>query len=161
MPFLPIPRPSCAFPWNESAGRENLAAGEHGVLGKGQVLDHNSSNEMFLDDTFQVGGGAGMIPDPFWINHRKGPAQTYPQAIRLGSINQGLRTREFQLLQPLLEEFPRFQPFLPGAAFSLALVGAEKDMSFILLQSVSGYGGFEVFGLVHGCASRLVLFHTV
>jgi len=76
-----------------------------------------------------------MIPDPLRINYRNRPAQADTQTIGLRAINQRLRAYEIQFLESSLQEFPRFQTDLLRRAFRLGLIGAEKNVSPVLLQS--------------------------
>src|SRR5689334_3343090 len=90
---------------------------------------------MLLDNTLQNLRPARVIPYRFRINHRDWSLGADSQTVHLAPVHQRLRACQVQLLEPPLEIFPRFQALLPWSAFGLSLVGAQQDMTPILLQT--------------------------
>src|SRR5262245_61285016 len=77
------------------------------VAREGERFDDASADEMFLDDSLEHLGRAGVIPDAFGINDRDRPARADAEAVGFRAIDQRLGSRELQFLEPLLQKFPR------------------------------------------------------
>ena len=98
-------------------------------------LDDSSLDQMLLDDPFEDSRRAGMIPDCLRVYHCDRALNADPQAVRFGPINQRVGADELEFFQPFLQIFPRLQTFLFRSAIRLRLVGAQKNVTPIFLQS--------------------------
>src|SRR6266446_1012369 len=98
---------------------------------KHKLLQHLPAYQVFLDDPFEDLGGAGVIPDAFRIHDRDGAVHAHAQAIDLAPVDQRFRACEFQILQSLLQKFPRGERLLPGRALGLGLVCAKENVPLV------------------------------
>src|SRR5512133_2266764 len=98
--------PPTARTFSASAAQDR---GEKRILREGKLHDRFPADEMLLDDLFQHGRRAGVIPDRLGIHDRNRPLRAHAQAVDLGAIHERAGTGEFEFLEPALEVFPRFQ----------------------------------------------------
>ena len=105
------------------------------ISGETVFLDDRAVDQMFLNDALQHRWCARVIPDAFGIDDRDWPVRADPQAIHLAPVNQRVRSEEIQFLEPPFQEFPRFKSFLLRRALRLRLIGAQKNVAAIPLQS--------------------------
>ena len=76
-----------------------------------------------------------MIPNPLRIDDSNRSMKADAQAIHFGAQNDSLRDIAWQLLQTLLQIFPRFQAGGPGRTLRLRLIGAQEYVTLKSIQS--------------------------
>lgn len=101
-----------------------------------------------MDNAFEVGGGAGVIPGGVWVDDGDGATGADAEAVGLGTMDEGLGAAELELVEAVFEEFPRGGSFGGGAAFFLSGGGTEEDVLFVAVEVEGLGGGFEKVG--HG-----------
>lgn len=106
------------------------------VLRECEFFHDSAANQMLLNNPFQNFRRARVVPNRFRINDRDWPVRADAQAVGFGAIDQPFRAGEFQFFKPLLQELPGRQALFFRSAFSLGLIGAEKNMSLIFLHAV-------------------------
>jgi len=111
------------------------AASVGGVAGEEEVGDDAALEQVLLDDAFQDGGGAGVIPYTARIDDGYRAANADAQTVGFGAIDQGIRAGQIQFLEAALEEFPGFKAGFFGAALWLGLVGAKEDVAGVMGQA--------------------------
>ena len=90
---------------------------------------------MFLNNAFQHGRRAGVIPDAFRINHCDGAVRADAKAICLGAVNQRVWANKIQFLKAAFQIFPRLKTLFLRGAVRLGLVRAQKNVPPVLLQT--------------------------
>jgi hypothetical protein len=133
--LLPIPVIGAAgckkLLWCFEIGRrgEEATGAEQVVLSK-RVFNYRASvNQVFLDDSFQHGRTAGVVPNSFRVNDGDGTTAADPQAIGFRPVDKPIRSGQFQLVESGLEEFPSRQAGFFGAALWLCGISAKEDMA--------------------------------
>lgn len=99
--------------------------------GDAEVFDGPAIDQMLLNDALEVLGSAGVIPDGIGVDDGDGPLQADAETIGLASVNETLRAAEFEFLEAVFEELPRFHPLDRITALGLGRGGAEEEMSSI------------------------------
>jgi|GEM_PF-1269122 len=88
---------------------------------------------MFLDDAFEHGLGAGVIPDAVRPDDRDRPGGANLQAIGLATLDTAARRAlcpgKTELLEPLFQIFPRALSNIAAAAFLLFRNRAQENMA--------------------------------
>jgi hypothetical protein len=82
---------------------------------------------VFLEDAFEDGGGAGVVPDALGVDDGDGAGHADAQAADLAAQDAACAA-QLQFAQPLLEERPGFIAGFLGATFVLAGIGAQEDV---------------------------------
>lgn len=77
------------------------------LLQKHEFLDDLTANKVFLDDSLDDIGTAGVVPYAIWIHQHDGPVLADAQAVCFAAVNPAV-TRQFQFIEPLLQVAPRF-----------------------------------------------------
>lgn len=95
---------------------------------------------MFLNNTFEVFGRAGMIPDGVGINSGNGALGADSKAVGLGAVDESLGAAELEFGEALFEELPGGHAFFVAAAFCFGGGGAEEDVLLVSVE-VKGLGG--------------------
>src|SRR5262245_37342097 len=90
---------------------------------------------MQLDNLFEDLRCAGVVPDPLWENDGDRSFGTDSKAVRLGPVNQRLRSDQFQFFQTLLQKLPRTQAVRMRAALGFALISTEENMPLVLFNA--------------------------
>jgi hypothetical protein len=91
-------------------------------------FNYFSGDEMLLNDPLEYFFAAGVIPDGIGVNDSDGPLGADSEAVGLSSpdIDESF---EAELIGPLFQIGPSFEPFFIGTAFGNALIAAEKDVA--------------------------------
>ena len=109
------------------------------------MLDHHApAEEVFLDDSFENGWGAPVIPDALGINDGDRALPANAQTTHLASTHVDFGTLQAQLLEPLFQEFPRFAPHRGRATTRFLWIRTEKDMMAKPIQPEGLGQRFEV-----------------
>src|ERR1041385_1557392 len=85
-----------------------------------------------------------MIPDALRINDCNGSPNANAQTIGFGAIYQWSWSDQVQFLEAVLQVIPGFEALFFRSAFGFGLVGAEKNVTFVFLQTQSDSYGFQV-----------------
>jgi len=111
------------------------------VVPKGGATD-----QVLLNNPFQNGGCAGVVPDLIRVNDCDGTLLADPQAIGLGAHDLWIGPAgQTQLVEAEFEVLPRFQSALFGAAFGVCLIATEKDVTDAAVDADSSTNGMEGF----------------
>lgn len=107
-----------------------------------EVGDGLTFDEVFLDDAFEVFGGAGMIPNGIGVNDGDGSLGADAEAIGLGAVDEGVGAAEFEFGEAGFEELPSGEADFRRAAFGLGGGGAEEDVPLVAaeIEGLSGFG---------------------
>jgi hypothetical protein len=94
------------------------------VLRERKFPDNPSADQMLLNNSLQDFRGARVVPDGFGIDDRDRAMRADSKAIRLGAINQRVRSNQVQFFQAFLQKLPRFESFFFRSAFGFGLIRA-------------------------------------
>ncbi len=99
-----------------------------------------ASDEVFLDDAFEVFGIAGMIPNGIGVDYGDGAADADAEAVGLCAMDEGLGAAEFEFVESFFEEFPGDGSGDVITAFCFVGGGTEEDVLLVAVE-VEGLGG--------------------
>ena len=77
-----------------------------GVSRKQQIRHDPTSDEVFLDDAFGVGGGDIFVPGAFGIDDRDGSVDADAKAVAFGAIGGAIGAGDIELLRAFLDIVP-------------------------------------------------------
>src|SRR5206468_71335 len=98
------------------------------VCGNQEFFHNSSSNDMFLNDSFECRRIARAVPRTFRIDDRNRAALTDAKAVRLRAKDPAL-LGQTELLQSSLQEFPGREASFLLTALRRRLIAAEKDVA--------------------------------
>jgi len=102
-----------------------------------------TTDQMFLDDSFETLLVAMSIPRALWIDDRDGTFGADPQAIGLRAKYSGVLVDETELLESILQKLPSPQLVFFGGAVPAR---TEEDMSLVIAEVEFGCDAIEAGG---------------
>ena len=115
-------------------------------MGKSEFLNGPAADQMFMDDAFQNYLCARMIPNAFRIDDRNRSADTNPETICFGAIDERFGADQIQFIQPAFQKFPGSKAFITRTAFWVSRIGAEKYVTTVFFHPQSfGHAAQLVF----------------
>lgn len=103
--------------------------------GENKFFDYPALDEVLLDYAFEHRWCTRVIPDSLRIYDRDWAARANSETIGLGAIDLWLGTGKIQFLKPHFQILPGFQALFARRAFWLGLVGAEEDVTSVMLKT--------------------------
>src|SRR5215510_14008786 len=91
-------------------------------------LDGHSADQMFLNYSLEYFRRAGVVPDAFGVDQRRGTALTYLKTVRLCPVDPAF-ARQIQLLKSPLQVFPRLEALFFLRTPRLCLIATKKDVT--------------------------------
>src|ERR1051325_1225887 len=140
-----------AVAWSSPKRRSRCGAVERSVLTQrvareGEFLYRPPADEVLLDDAFERGGRARVIPDALGIHDGDGTLGANLQAVDLGAIDERLRADQAKLIEAAFQKLPRLKARFARRALGLGLVGAQKDVAAELFDTEFRDDGGECVG---------------
>lgn len=115
-----------------------------------KIFDRHATNEMFLNDAFQVFPGALSVPNPFRVDEGDRAIEADAQTFGFGAKNPALDVDESQFRKPRLQEGPGL---CLTVAFGAGPADAEKDVPLDALELESFRHAGELFVEIHRAKS--------
>ena len=103
-------------------------------MGELVLRNHDSPDEVFLNDTLEHVRGAGVIPRALRVHDRDRAVGARAKAVGLCPEHRRLAPNEAEFLQPFFQKRPRLEAGLLRATLRLALVSAKKNVALELFQ---------------------------
>src|SRR5712692_5993466 len=103
------------------------------VPGESEFWNDLAFDQVLLDDLLEDRRRAGMIPNRFGINDGDRAVRADAQAVHLAPVNEWLRPRQLQFLEPLFQVLPRLDGLLARRTMGIGLIGAQKNMPRVFL----------------------------
>ena len=105
------------------------------VSGEAKVVDDLAADQMFLDDAFEDGRSARVVPGSLRIDESDGTVHANPETVGFGSIDQRFGPHQVQHFQPRFQELPGNQPVRARTTLRLGWVGTEEDVAAVGAQA--------------------------